>query len=340
MNRKFCLRALACVAVSVLTASSFAANYSVMEYEAKPAAKRGAYTSTYIGSLAADGRALISVATILHDSTVEWAGETCKATGSCKLLPPLGRDAYFRSASRDMKRIAGTARDEEGVTRAVRVNSGVLEYLEPVAWVNSINKKNVFTGSSAEGPAFRYGDSLELLPTLAMPYGEAFWINDDGVTVGYSYNAEFEERAVLWSKSGALRELQPTMPAGMGYRSVASYVSVGGVAYGTSNWHDRGAMSHAVRFAKGKAISLGTLGKAENDNTSQASRANSAGQVVGSSTNLPLDGESQAVLFTNGTAVELATLIPQEARDKYALRMAFDINDAGQILVLRLDPMP
>lgn len=350
MKQTSCLRALACAALSIAASSSFATEYSVMEYSAKPAAKHGLYTSAFLGSLATDGKALISVVTVLMDSTTEWAGETCNAAGRCKILPPQGRGAYYRAASRDLKRIAGTARDEQGVTRAVRVNNGAVEYLMPVAWVNSINKRNVLVGSSAEGPAFRYGDSLELLPSLAMPYGEAFWINDEGVVVGYGYNAEFESRAVIWSKSGAVRELQPTMPAGIGYWSTASFVSSDGIVYGTSTWHDRGVVPHAVRFIKGKAISLGALGTAQDGNTSQASRANSAGQVVGTSTNLPVDGDRQAVLFADGGVIELATLVPEEVRAKYALKTAFDINDAGQILViarergtdtevvLRLDP--
>lgn len=354
MNQAYCLRALIYAALSSVASSTFAAGYSVVEYAARPVAKHGDYTSAFIGSLATDGRALISVVTIVNGTTADWAGETCNSVAdACKILPPRGRGAYYLAASRDLKQIAGTARDENGVTWAVRMNAGAAEYVMPATWVNSINKKNVMVGSLPDGRAFRYGDALEALPSLALPYGYANWINDDGVVAGAGYNAESEYRAVLWSKSGAVRELQPNMPAGMGHWSWATFVSPGGVAYGSSTWHDRGIVQHAVRFAgKAKATSLGALGKPDDANTSEASRANSAGLVVGSSTNLPADGGRQAVLFTDGGVVELATLVPEEARAKYAFQTAYDINDAGQILViamvkgtdaqvvLRLDPKP
>lgn len=354
LNRALNLRALACAALATLASTSFAAGYSVVEPAVKPIFPQGDHTDSQPTALAADGRMLI-IATTSKGNTYRHGGETCSAAGDfCKRLEPKDRPSFYSAASSDFKHFAGFAEDLAGGQQWVtRLNGGVPEYLFQGAVATSINKRNVVVGADFAGQAFRYGDKKETLPALGWPESSANWINDSGVCVGRGESAD-DSRALIWNRLGEVRPLQPSMPDGMGHYSAASFISADGVAYGTSTYHDRGLVRHAVRFTKGDkgAVSLGALGSSDSGNTSGVSRANSFGAAVGWSTNRPADADSHAVLFVNGQVIELATQVPAQVRAKYRFFTAVDINDAGQITVralrrdsgdpvsLRLDPQP
>lgn len=354
MKHALSIRAATCAALATLNSATFAAGYAVVEVSVKPVVSQGDYTFSQPVAIARDGRTLMLVGTI-KDGAAYIAGETCNLAGdSCRRLPPKDRNTRYTAASSDFKRIAGLVEDEQGNDWVVRLNDGVPEYLLAQARANSVNKANVVVGEDAQGHAYRYGSEKETLPSLAGSFAYANSINDSGVVVGQSSTADGEERAIIWNKLGEVRPLQPKTPNGKGHYSIASFITAGGVVYGASTFHDRGFVKHAVRFTNtGKAaVSLGALGSPDSGNTSFAQSANSHGSAVGYSTNSPVDETEQAVLFVNGTVIELATQVPDLVRAKYRLAYATDINEAGQILVmahrrdsgdpiaLRLDPQP
>lgn len=328
------LRALACAALSLIVNSAFAAGYTAIELPAKPAAKYGAYNHTVGVVLAADGRALIHAGTYFNDDSSVGVAELCTAAGdACKKREPLDKNIFYGSASGDFKRFAGTLTEASGDFSAVRQQKGVVEVLMEHASSMGINRQGVTVGAK-DDEAFLYDTEFHWLPGLAGGYTLALAINDNGVVVGQSRLSLNEERAVRWDNR-QLSLVQTNIPLGYGFGSNATVVLPDGTIYGSSSFHDRGTTQHAVRFsADGTAVSLGSLNA--DRNTSEVLAANTRGAAVGWSTNYPSDGTSQAVLFKDGQVIELATLVPEEARAKYSFSHATAINDAGQILVAAL----
>jgi hypothetical protein len=110
-------------------------------------------------------------------------------------------------------------------------------------------------------------------------------------------------------------------------------------------------VGHAVRYEGGQVIDLGALGD-PSVNGSYATAINDHGVVVGYGINLPTDGFPNAILFDRiEGALELATLVPEEDRQRYYFQYPQAINNAGHILVrgtrwsdfrevmLRLEPL-
>jgi probable HAF family extracellular repeat protein len=109
---------------------------------------------------------------------------------------------------------------------------------------------------------------------------------------------------------------------------VANAVNEGGEIAGWAC--DQRAAVFAFRWKNGVMANLGTVG---GDPCSVANGINSEGQVVGESTPSPQcnfsPNDDRAVLWENGSAVDLNTLIPTGSG--LELAVAFSINDRGEI---------
>jgi probable HAF family extracellular repeat protein len=240
------------------------------------------------------------------------------------------------------------------VIRSTR--DGGVEQLFENGGALGINASGVVVGYLGDGrTAFRYDTSLHPLQGLPGGFSAATAINDAGVVVGSSRNADGSERAVQWDADGAVSLVQTDLPSHPDYRSRATVVTSSGTVYGQSTftWITF-PYYRAVRFENGSAIDLGALGKKDTSptaNQSGVTAVNSKGVAVGWSSNMPKDRTHQAVIFDGaGGVTELAKLIPEDMRAKYQLFSSIAINDAGQILVegvrredymptaLRLDP--
>jgi probable HAF family extracellular repeat protein len=151
-------------------------------------------------------------------------------------------------------------------------------------------------------------------PLASLPGGttsKALAISGTGLVAGQSDQGDANRQfATLW------RTATPTNLGGLPGSTGDAALSVNnnGDAVGFSTLGRAG--DRAVLFAGGKATDLGFAG--------QATAINNGGTIVGTS------GDSRAVRYQGGKAVDLNTLIP--AGSGFTLKAANDINDAGQIV--------
>jgi probable HAF family extracellular repeat protein len=145
----------------------------------------------------------------------------------------------------------------------------------------------------------------------------AYGINGTGQVVG-----SFDGRAFLW-QNGERRDLG-TLPGHS--LSTARAINSFGQVVGESVAVDGEAVARAVVWEGDTVRDLGTL---PGDLSSRARGINGTGQVVGESF-LPWGGLSRAVLWKNGAAYDLNTLISPGSG--WILTSAAAINDAGQIV--------
>lgn len=141
--------------------------------------------------------------------------------------------------------------------------------------------------------------------------------NRRGQSVGYSFGANGNTRAVVYTGAGPV-----DLGTLGGANSCALSLSDSGVVVGQSE--TAGAEIHAFVSSEGRLRDLGTLG----GRFSTAWGVNLAGQVVGAST--LRGGYSHAFIYENGRMTDLNKLISADAGWNLTLASGFD--DQGRIL--------
>ena len=210
-------------------------------------------------------------------------------------------------------------------------------YVEPVA----VNGAGDVVGDTRSGTRDHFGavnshaflmrnGLMTDLGTLGGQHSCALGINGSDVVVGKSDvdrgiigaidSTAPQTHAFAWS-AGQMKDLGTLG----GLNSLAYSVSnVGAIAgysdtiYGTA---------HAFLYQSGIMHDLGAL---EGDDTSVAMAVNDRGLVVGYSGDQQSDDSEKAVLWTNGTTVDLNTLLPKNSG--WDLQYARAINDKGEIV--------
>jgi probable HAF family extracellular repeat protein len=142
-----------------------------------------------------------------------------------------------------------------------------------------------------------WSQSLTWLGTLGGDYSGAYGVSDNGVVVGWSYNAAGLERAFRW-ENGVMQDLG-TLGGG---RSWALGVSANGAV--VVGWATNAARQfRAFRWQNGVMQDLGTLGG--NESSALGVSANGA-VVVGWAYNAA--GQERAFRWQNGVMQDLGTL--------------------------------
>jgi probable HAF family extracellular repeat protein len=156
---------------------------------------------------------------------------------------------------------------------------------------------NVYpNGNGGETRAFRYvGGTMQDLGTLGGPASDATGISDDGQVAGWSWTAERDMRAFLYS-SNSMRDLGALL---VGQQSNAWGISADGQVTGWSSHY--GVDMHAFRYASGAMQDLGVLSRTE----SVGSGINQAGDVTGWSA--LADGSMGAFIYSGGVMRALGT---------------------------------
>jgi len=226
--------------------------------------------------------------------------------------------------------VTWTATDGSTVTRAATFAAGAATLLAPPgtlsSWADGINNAGQIALSvqMADGswraqlysPDSGYAD-LGTLGTWADPHG----LNQNGVVVGTSAVSEAEWHAFMYA-NGTIQDLG-TPDASSGANAINSQ----GVVVGYANPAPGDEFEHAVMFAGGQAIDLGTLGGLR----SSAFDINDNGDILGWS--FRADGSLGYFLYSNGAMVDLDTLLDPGTH----LTGATSINDDGQILASATD---
>jgi probable HAF family extracellular repeat protein len=179
--------------------------------------------------------------------------------------------------------------------------------------------------------AFVYANGkMTALGTLGGSSAIALAINDLGQVVGWSLTAAGATHAFLYS-NGKMTDLG--MPSDASSASAIAITSnseiLGDLEVGTST--HVGVYSNGVWTDLGAGGVVGTVG-------TMANGINASGQIVGDATfpgiYSPRSARKPAInigfIYRNGEWLDLNTLIP--ANSGFAIKAAFAINDAGQIL--------
>jgi probable HAF family extracellular repeat protein len=188
----------------------------------------------------------------------------------------------------------------------------------------------------------RLPEIRELRPLKGDTVGVAFWINDEGETVGISGSCantlippvSAGPHAVLWEKDGSVHDLgnlggtiDPTL---LGVGNAALAINNRGEVVGTSPLAGN-IINHAFLWTK--ATGMRDIGTIPGDSTSVALANNDRGEIVGSS--FDADGNPRAFVRQNGVMTDLNTLVPTDT----ALYLIWGsvINNRGQIVGYGVD---
>jgi probable HAF family extracellular repeat protein len=173
-------------------------------------------------------------------------------------------------------------------------------------------------------------------------------INARGQVVGTSYGTTIGPRPFLWTPatpngdSGSMVDLGD-LPDGLGSGSAHDINAMGqvvgqAVVMGPADVNRR-AFLWTPDTPNGSSGAMVDLGALPDTTWTQAFGINSHGQVVGSSSNVPISDESHAFLWTpdvsngaTGKMVDLKALLAPEVADDWIFYYATAINDAGQIV--------
>lgn len=220
----------------------------------------------------------------------------------------------------DWGMIAGTAENGEvdSTCPGASVSRQIIEF-KPVIWMKHSSSSQVRL--------------LELATVASDPDGIAFAINDRGQAVGASgncgpFNAIEQNNltplhAVLWSEGKAIN-LGNLGGDGRAAGIYASGLNDDGQVVGTSDTTGD-ASFHGFLWQRGKITDLGTLA---GDAYSSAIAISDRGMVLGVS--ISASFSPRAVLWRNGIATDLNTLVPQDST--LFLESACSINDKGEII--------
>jgi probable HAF family extracellular repeat protein len=230
-----------------------------------------------------------------------------------------GIDPFLHNPGSGAKYL-GTVGGTTGYAYGVNKSGEVVGYSETAAAAGGFS--NAFLYTAAGG--------LTDLGTLGGPASSAQAINDAGEVVGISDTSAglYSWHAFLYSDGGMidLGTLGGSTSYAIGINNSGQIVGEAELAGNTS--------FHAFLYSGGKMIDLGTLGGP----VSYGNGINNAGQIVGSSTTLanpggtPGDPDGDAFLYSDGTMVDLNSLLP--AGSGWDLQSANAIDDSGQIVGL------
>jgi probable HAF family extracellular repeat protein len=188
---------------------------------------------------------------------------------------------------------------------------------ESAANVNSLSHASVWNK-----------ETLSTLGTVGgSGIGIALKINNAGDIVGYSANANGEERPTLWKN-----RLPVDLGTLGGPNGAARAINHQGQIVGTSSTpYGAGLTTHAAFWHRGSITDLGTLG----GSYSAAHAINNAGQIVGLSTGP--DERPRPVIWRSASAapVDIGTLVDASPAG-LQLDAPADINDRGQIVTTAL----
>jgi probable HAF family extracellular repeat protein len=155
------------------------------------------------------------------------------------------------------------------------------------------------------------------LGALGGDRSEAAAISNSGLIAGQAHSADEKWHAFLY-EDNAMIDLGTLG----GPESAAFDVNDAGQVVGQAR--TTLGPAHAFLWDNGTMHDLGTLG----GETSEARGINNMGQVVGTSDTPGLSGK-HAFLYSEGVMIDLNDLLPEGSG--WIVRMAWDINDAGQI---------
>ena len=280
------------------------------------------YTITDLGTLGGSSSAGSAI-----NNAGEVTGWSYDASGSTRAfvyrngimtdLGTLGGESSWGTAINDTGQVTGYATTASGAGRAFLYSNGTMTDIGTLggvqSWGNGINNLGQITGwaqaSSGAGRAFLYSDGVMTdLGTLNESWGNA--INNAGYVTGWTHDASGAERAFLY-RDGTLTDLGGLVG---GERSEGTAINDAGqvtVQSSDASFNFSRAFIYHDGAITDLGPSVGGLG------------INNAGQVVGVSEGIG------AALYSNGTVVDLSTLIPPDSG--WLLGQPTDINDAGQI---------
>ena len=161
-----------------------------------------------------------------------------------------------------------------------------------ISAARAVNGRDAIAGAVAGRAVVWRDDAVIALDTLGGETGEAFGINDDGLSVGQAATADGRTHAVLWQRGGTARDLSADDVA----LSVAYGINADGIAVGYTAVGGTGRTERAARWVEGELVDLGTLG----GDVSQATAINAGGVVVGSSGTAPGFGSVDHAVIWDG----------------------------------------
>ncbi|WP_198321132.1 PEP-CTERM sorting domain-containing protein [Azohydromonas aeria] len=259
--------------------------------------------------------------------------------GRLRLLPGLAETRATRLALNDRGDIAISTDGYDGPSayvfrggraRALRLPSG---FDSPMAWDIDAAGRVLASGSDTDGAehAFLFdGRGRRALDTGATPVGFRA-LNDRGLVVGgIQADSGVRPAAAVW-RDGALSFLRPPGTEAGTYRQVTGIdVNNAGqvlIRAETDTWPDDA--TDTWLYGGGRYERIGSR-------AFEPAVLNERGWVLGNASpppDRPGDGWPQAALWADGALHALDTLLRPADAAHWTLRRAFDLNDAGQILL-------
>jgi probable HAF family extracellular repeat protein len=245
-------------------------------------------------------------------------------------LGTLGGSSSTPAAINDAGQVAGGSRVAGNAsTMAFLFSEGSMSSLGTLGGNYStaydLNSAGLVVGESSvnngdiHGFVYSSGTMTEV-GTLGGDYSSCFAVNAAGAVVGEFTTADGDIHGFLYSQ-GVMHDvgtLDGTFCTAFGVNASGQVIGIGS-AVSDTEWH-------GFLYSEGKISDLGTLGGF----FSFTEAINNLGQVVGDSA-IP-DGTSHAVLWQQGSMVDLNTLLP--ANSGWELGSARFINDSGRIVGL------
>ncbi len=209
-----------------------------------------------------------------------------------------------------------------------------------------VNNRGTIVGNSdarGVGAAFIWskGKMAELQP-LSDGYSYGIAVNDNNDAVGFSWDDEWQSRAVLWPANGS-GPIQLTGDVERGFPETAVDINEQGQVVGDVAVDDPESFVHAFRWEDNVLTDLGVLPEAGQMGPygrellqTRAKAINDLGQVVGNSEpHFPdpdFDTRPGPFLWENGEMFNLNDHLRAEDVDQYVISGAIDINNQGVIL--------
>ena len=246
--------------------------------------------------------------------------------GSMTDLGPPGSDSIGNDIS-NLGRVAGYSIRADGSTRAFRHAAGIAGDLGATAdlgsFATAINEADEVAGTyhDATGShAFLHGPRgrRDLVPGRVSSIFGTHSLNDAGQVTG-SFEVRGVTRAFLFENGRAndIGGLGGNYSYGYGLNAAGDVTGVSDTATG---------LRHAFIYSAGSVRDLGTLGGP----VSFGYAINRSKQVAGEAT--VAAGGYHAFVYSRGRMLDLGVAVEQLTRSGFIESVAYDINDAGQVI--------